>query len=144
VRAMRGRRTRVSLTLDDGPPLRRRTRTVLVGNSGTLLGGLVLMPAATVDDGLLDVVNIAPKGLAGWVAVLLRVLTRRRHGHQRVEHWQARSIVIVADVPQPSQIDGDPIGDTTELRLRVEQGALVVRVPDVEPTDPPPITNPLP
>ncbi|MGQ0576429.1 MAG: diacylglycerol/lipid kinase family protein [Pseudonocardia sp.] len=142
LRAMRGRRTRVTLTLDDGPPLRRRTRTVLVGNSGTLLGGLVLMPAATVDDGLLDVVNIAPKGLAGWVAVLVRVLTRRRRGHERVEHWQARSIVVAAEAPQASQIDGDPIGDVAELRIRVEQGALIVRVPDVEVPDPPPITNP--
>ena len=35
-RAMRGRRTRVTLNLDDEQPLRRRTRTVLVGNSGTL------------------------------------------------------------------------------------------------------------
>jgi len=142
LRAMRGRRTRISVTLDDGPPLRRRTRTVLIGNSGTLLGGLVLMPAATVDDGLLDVVNIAPKGLAGWVAVLIRVLSRRRRGHERIEHWQARSIVVVADAPQPSQIDGDPIGDARELRVRVEQGGLVVRVPNVEPPDPPPITNP--
>ena len=41
-RAMRGRRIRVMLTFDDQPPLRRRTRTVVVGNSGTLLGGLVL------------------------------------------------------------------------------------------------------
>lgn len=142
LRAVRGRRTKVTLSLDDGPALRRRTRTVLVGNSGTLLGGLVLMPAATVDDGMLDVVNIAPKSLAGWVAVLVRVLTRTRHGHPRVEHWQARSIVISADVPQPSQIDGDPIGEVGELRIRVDQGALVVRVPDVELPDPPPIANP--
>jgi diacylglycerol kinase (ATP) len=141
LRAMRGRRTRISLTLDDGPPLRRRTRTVLVGNSGTLLGGLVLMPAATVDDGVLDVVNIAPKGVAGWVAVAARVITQRRRGHERVEHWQASSIVIAADAPQPSQLDGDPIGDTSELRIRVQQGALVVRVPDVEPPDPPPVTG---
>lgn len=142
LRAMRGRRTRVSLTIDGDPPLRRRTRTVLVGNSGTLLGGLVLMPMATVDDGLLDVINIAPKGLAGWVAVLVRVLSRRRRGHERVEHWQARSIVIVADAPQPSQIDGDPIGDASELRVRVEQGGLVVRVPDGEPADLPPAASP--
>ncbi|MGE3286395.1 MAG: diacylglycerol kinase family protein [Pseudonocardia sp.] len=142
LRAMRGRRTRVTLTLDEAPPFRRRTRTVLIGNSGTLLGGLVLMPAATVDDGLLDVVSIAPKGIVGWAAVLVRVLTRRRRGHPRVEHWQARSIVVVADAPQPSQIDGDPIGEVTELAVRVSQGALVVRVPDVPPPDVPPVTSP--
>lgn len=128
-RAMRGRRTRVTLTFDDEPPLRRRTRTVLVGNSGTLLGGLVLMPSATIDDGQLDVVNIAPKSLVGWLAVAVRVITRRARGHSRVEHWQARSIVIEADAPQPSQVDGDPVGAASTLHIRVDPGALVVRVP---------------
>ena len=131
LRAMRGRRTRVTLTFDDGEPVRRRTRTVLVGNTGTLLGGLVLMPKARIDDGQLDIVNIAPTGLAGWVAVAARVATRKRRGHQRVEHWQATSIVIEADEPQPSQIDGDPIGEVSELRMRIEPGVLVVRVADL-------------
>jgi diacylglycerol kinase (ATP) len=137
LRAMRGRRTRVTLTLDDGAPLRRRTRTVVVGNSGTLLGGLVLMPSATIDDGVLDVVNIAPKGLAGWVAVAGRVISKRRGGNSRVEHWQARSILIEAEAPQPSQLDGDPIGDATQLQIRVEPAALVMRVPDTPPPDVP-------
>jgi diacylglycerol kinase (ATP) len=137
LRAMRGRRTRVSLTLDGDQPVRRRTRTVLVGNSGTLLGGLVLMPRATVDDGVLDVVNIAPKTLAGWVAVAGRVISRRGDGNARVEHWQARSIVIEAEAPQPSQLDGDPIGDATRLEIRVEPAALVMRVADVPPADAP-------
>jgi diacylglycerol kinase (ATP) len=137
LRAMRGRRTRVTLTFDDGEPLRRRTRTVLVGNSGTLLGGLVLMPAATIDDGRLDIVNLSPSGLAGWVAVAARVASRKRRGHERVEHWQATTIVIEADEPQPSQIDGDPIGDVAELRMRVDPAALVVRVADVTPEPPP-------
>ncbi len=128
-RAMRGRRTRVTLTFDDEPALRRRTRTVLVGNSGTLLGGLVLMPRATIDDGLLDVVNIAPSTLVGWLAVAVRVITRRRGGHERVEHWQARSIVIETDAPQPSQLDGDPIGEVTKLDIRVDPAVLVMRVP---------------
>jgi diacylglycerol kinase (ATP) len=133
LRTMRGRRTRVTLTFDDGEPLRRRTRTVVAGNSGTLLGGLVLMPRAAIDDGVLDVVNIAPKSVAGWVAVAGRVITRRARGNNRVEHWQARSIVIAADAPQPSQLDGDPIGDAQELRIRVDAGALVVRVADIPP-----------
>jgi len=128
-RAMHGRRTRVSITLDDQPTLRRRTRTVLVGNSGTLLGGLVLMPKAAIDDGVLDVVNIAPSTLVGWLAVALRVITRRHRGHARVEHWQARSILIESDTPQPSQLDGDPIGEVTTLRIRVDPATLVLRVP---------------
>lgn len=133
LRAMRGRRTRVTLSLDGGPPLRRSTRTVLVGNSGTLLGGLVLMPAALVDDGLLDIVNLSPKGIPGWIAVAARVVTRKRRGHSRVEHWTAKEIVITADDPQPSQIDGDPIGDVTEMSIRVDPGALVVRVAEGDP-----------
>jgi YegS/Rv2252/BmrU family lipid kinase len=137
LRAVRGRRIRVTLTLDDGPPLRRRTRTVVVGNSGTLLGGLVLMPRATIDDGVLDVVSIAPSTVAGWVAVALRVITKRRRGHERVEHWQARSIVVRTEAPQPCQVDGDPVGDAQELSIRVEPNALVVRVPNAPPPDAP-------
>ena len=149
LRAMRGRRTRVSLRIDGGPVLRRRSRTVLVGNSGTLVGGLVLMPDAIVDDGILDVVNLAPEGIPGWVAVAARVATRRRRGHSRVEHWTGRTVVITAEEPQPSQIDGDPIGDVTEMNVRVDPGALVVRVPergpdDRAPGDPAPRTPPAP
>jgi YegS/Rv2252/BmrU family lipid kinase len=137
LRAMRGRRIRVTLSLDDGPPLRRRTRTVLVGNSGTLLGGLVLMPRASIDDGVLDVVSLAPGTLAGWVAVALRVITKRPRGHERVEHWQARSIVIRTEAPQPCQVDGDPVGNARELSIRVDPNTLVLRVPDVPPPDAP-------
>ncbi len=130
LRAMRGRRTRVTITIDGGTPMRRRPRTVLVGNSGTLVGGLVLMPDALVDDGVLDVVNLAPKGIPGWIAVAARVATRTRRGHSRVEHWTAKEVVIAAAQPQPSQIDGDPIGDVLEMRIRVDPGALIVRVPE--------------
>jgi YegS/Rv2252/BmrU family lipid kinase len=129
LRAMRGQRTRVTLVLDDGEPLRRRTRTVLIGNSGTLLGGLVLMPRAHIDDGVFDVVNLAPKGVVGWVAVAARVITRQRRGHPLVEHWQAKSIDIRTESAQPAQLDGDPIGDVARLRVRVEPGALIMRVP---------------
>lgn len=133
LRAMRGRRTKVTIRLDGGEELRRRTRTVLVGNSGTLLGGLVLMPDAEVDDGVLDVVNLAPKGVPGWIAVAARVISRRRRGHERVEHWTAKEVVITAEDAQASQIDGDPIGDVTEMAVRVDAGALVVRVAEGSP-----------
>jgi YegS/Rv2252/BmrU family lipid kinase len=137
LRAIRGRRTRVHLTFDDGPRLDRQTRTVVVGNSGTLLGGLVLMPEAHIDDGQLDIVNLAPKGIPGWIAVAGRVITRTRQGHARVEHWQASSIEMEAETPLPSQLDGDPIGDVSTLSIRVEPASLVMRVPVPPPSDTP-------
>lgn len=128
LRQLRGQQSRVRLEVDD-ETVHRRVRTVVVGNCGRLLGGLVLMPDAEVDDGWLDVVSISPKGVVGWAAVAVRVISRRRRGHRRVEHWRARSVTIAAETPQPAQLDGDPVGDARELRMRVDPGALLVRVP---------------
>jgi diacylglycerol kinase (ATP) len=129
LRQLRGRRVRVTITVDGAQPIHRRVRTVLVGNVGTLLGGLALMPDAAVDDGWLDGVTIAPEGLVGWAAVALRVITRTRKGHPRVEHWRGREITIEADHPEQAQLDGDPVGPVNALHLRVEPLALTLRVP---------------
>jgi diacylglycerol kinase (ATP) len=126
-RALKGSRARITLTVDGAPELRCRVRTVVVGNCGKLLAGLVLLPAAKVDDGLLDVVAIGPKSIFGWLAVVARVLTRR-HGHRIVQHWQGRTVTISAELPQQAQLDGDPIGDVRVLRMRIDPGALLVRV----------------
>ena len=129
LRLMRGKQTRVRIALDGDESRLRRVRTVVIGNCGKLLGGIVLMPDAQVDDGWLDVVSIAPKGLGGWAAVAGRVITRRRRGDRRVEHWRAREIVVTAETPQPAQLDGDPVGNALELRMRVDPRVLLVRVP---------------
>jgi len=102
---------------------------VVVGNCGKLLGGLVLMPDAKLDDGLLDVVSLAPKGIVGWGAIAGRLVTRQRKGHALVERWVGRTVTVSAAEPQISQVDGDPMGEATVLRVRVDPGALVVRVP---------------
>jgi diacylglycerol kinase (ATP) len=128
MRLLRGRQAKVQLEIDGEPPVTRRVRTVVIGNCGKLLGGLVLMPDAELDDGWLDVVSISPRGIVGWAAVAGRVISRRRRGHPRVEHWRCRAITLTADSAQPAQLDGDPVGDARELRMRVDPGALVVRV----------------
>jgi YegS/Rv2252/BmrU family lipid kinase len=128
MRALRAPRASITLAVDGriGPP--RRVRTVVIGNCGKLLAGLVLMPTAKVDDGLLDVVSIGPKGILGWLAVTARVLARRRRGHRIVQHWQGRTIILSTDTPQQAQLDGDLMGEVRGLRLRVDPGALLVRV----------------
>ncbi|MDQ3760715.1 MAG: diacylglycerol kinase family lipid kinase [Actinomycetota bacterium] len=131
-RALTGPRACINLAVDGRPEVRRPVRTVVVGNCGKLLAGLVLMPAAKIDDGLLDVVAIGPRGIIGWLAVTARVLARRRRGHRIVQHWQGRTVTIVSDAPQQAQLDGDPVGDVQTLRIRLDQGALLVRVKPVD------------
>ncbi|PZS38041.1 MAG: diacylglycerol kinase [Pseudonocardiales bacterium] len=127
MRALRAPRASITLAVDGRIDPPRRVRTVVVGNCGKLLAGLVLMPAARVDDGLLDVVSLGPRGIGGWLAVTARVLGRRRRGHRIVQHWQGRTVIITAESPQQAQIDGDPMGEVRGLRMRVDPGALLVR-----------------
>ncbi len=128
MRALSAPRASITLAVDGRIEPPRRVRTVVVGNCGTLLAGLVLMPAAKVDDGLLDVVAIGPRTIFGWLAVTARVLTRRCRGHKIVRHWQGRTVIISAESPQLAQLDGDSVGEVRGLRMRVDQGALLVRV----------------
>jgi len=126
-RELRGHRTRVRIDVD-GESHSRRVRTVVVGNVGKLQGGLTLMPDAEVDDGYLDAISMGPRGLIGWVDIAGRLITRRGRPDGRMDHWRGREIVLTADTPQPAQLDGDPVGDAKQLRLRVDERALVVRV----------------
>ena len=127
-RALTGPRASITLAVDGRVDPPRRVRTVVVGNCGKLLAGLVLMPAAKMDDGLLDVVSIGPKSIFGWLAVSTRVPSRRRGGHRIVQHWQGRTVIISAEAPQQAQLDGDPVGEVKGLRMRIDPGALLVRV----------------
>ncbi|HET7799239.1 MAG TPA: diacylglycerol kinase family protein [Humibacillus xanthopallidus] len=119
---------RVKVRVDDEPEFRRRSRMVVIGNCGRLLGGLVLMPSALVDDGHLDAVIASPRGLVGWVPVATRVATRRRKGHPTLDHKVCTEIRVVVDRPVPVQVDGDVLGEATEVTAVVRPAALTVRV----------------
>jgi diacylglycerol kinase family enzyme len=125
---LRGRGIRVALTLDDGEPLNRRVRTVVVGNVGKLQGNIPLLPDAVPDDGVLDVVVIAIRNVFDWVRVGSRVIRRADVPDRRMERFTAKHILIEASHAQPRQLDGDVIEDGRRLDIQVEPGALLVKV----------------
>jgi diacylglycerol kinase family enzyme len=122
---------RISVKVDDELEFRRRARMVVIGNVGRLLGGLVLMPNARVDDAQLDAVIASPRGVVGWVPVATRVVTRSRKGHPTLDHKVCKEIRVRTDRPVPVQIDGDVIGEATEITATVRPAALTVRVSQV-------------
>jgi YegS/Rv2252/BmrU family lipid kinase len=129
IKALRFPAMRVEISVDDSEFKRFRARTVVVGNVGFLQGGIPLLPDAQIDDGMLDVVVIAPKRFIGWLAILVRVLGRQRRTNKRLDRLSGQKVVIRAEKPMPMQLDGDPVGSGTEITAEVQHGVLLVRVP---------------
>ncbi len=87
----------VSLRLDGGEPMGRQAHSVVVGNVGILPGGFAILPGASLDDGLLDVGVLAPRGLLGWGTIARRVLAGGHHADQQFEHFKASRVEIQRD-----------------------------------------------
>lgn len=127
VRAVAGGGFTARVQLSGGQVVRRSARAVVIGNSGRLQGGLELMPEARLDDGLLDVAVVAPRGVVGWARALWTVVSSGE-GHRHLDRRQSEAVRVRSARPTTAQLDGDPIGAHRELEARVRPGALVVRV----------------
>ncbi|MGN7799524.1 diacylglycerol/lipid kinase family protein [Leifsonia sp. 22587] len=132
----------LTYALDDGPEVETRAHTVIVGNSGSLTAGMLLLPNAVVDDGMLDAVIMRPGRGAGWTDIgyrlaFNRVLHRTGFGRfvgrfsretRAIRYAQARTMKVRFAEPQGIQLDGDPHGDVIAATLTVRHHALAVRV----------------
>ena len=114
---------------DGAEPLRRRARSVVVANAGLLPGGFTLLPAARLDDGLLDVGILAPSGGWDWIRLAGRVLARGRRQDRALGCLQARRVQVSADTVLPRQVDGEIVAPGRALTVSVCPGTLVVRLP---------------
>jgi diacylglycerol kinase family enzyme len=128
LRHLRDRPMRVTVTLDGHRPLRRRPRTVIVGNVGRLQGGVRLLAAAEPDDGRLDVAVLSPRTVRHWAALGWAVL-RRRDRVPLMETFTAERVEISSSRAQPRQLDGDLIEPDRRLLVTVRPRALTLCVP---------------
>ena len=122
------------------PPSQERlvARCLLIANGGRLPAGIVLIPGARMDDGLLDVAAIdTVAGLAGWTSLARQVLPpfaatysnpSRALGRVRLRRGTAVSVHLAE--PALVQVDGELLAPTRALRARMDAGALLVRCPE--------------
>lgn len=129
VRLLPGRRTKMSISVDGEPARVRKVRSVLFANLGRLPAGIDFIPEARVDDGLLDVVVMSPRSLAGWLWVTGKVVTRYPRDLPVIDHRRARTVEIRVGQPTRTQLDGDVTGAATTVRVEVNPLALLIRAP---------------
>jgi diacylglycerol kinase family enzyme len=128
---LRDRPMRVRIRLDDGAPMPRRPRSVIVGNVGRLQGGVRLLTEAEPDDGKLDVAVLSPNNLAHWVSLAVGVALRRKK-KPLMETYTAERVTIVSSRSQPRQLDGDLIEPGRTLEIGLKPRALLLCVPQPE------------
>lgn len=138
---------RLHYTLDGSAQRTTNVHTLLIGNCGALPGGVLILPDARIDDGLLDVVAMRPRNLWGWMRVSYAivwengVLQRSKVGRRimaadkrvrALRYFQGRRMTLAFDRPEEFEIDGDSMGTVTAIAVRVLPAALIVRVPPGE------------
>lgn len=133
-----------------------RAHSVIVGNCGMLQANAMLLPDAEIDDGVFDIVVMRPRGFFGWVRIGARVfwengilrwfrrsalsetligrrITTAAKQERPLRYMRGEEFTLRLEKPDEFEIDGDPVGEITAFRARIDPGSLTVKVPTLEP-----------
>ncbi|QKJ20194.1 diacylglycerol/lipid kinase family protein [Microbacterium hominis] len=127
-----------TLQVDDGAPETVSGHTLIVGNCGTIQGGVAILPDAAVDDGQLDVLVVSADSVAGWLDTVRSFVwdngIRRFFAKESAtldadtaRHLVGERMRVELPEPVPFEIDGEEVGDVQTFTVRVDAGALRVR-----------------
>lgn len=135
---------RMHYRVDDAPERHLTAHTLIVGNCGSLPGGILLLPEAKLDDGILDIAALKPRGRFGWLRVWNKITWE--NGVLRRSAAGRRIIDLTADVrdvayfrgsrlrsrlqnAEEFQLDGDEFGKVTAVDCTVDRRSLIVKIP---------------
>jgi YegS/Rv2252/BmrU family lipid kinase len=129
VKAMRARSVRMKIRVDDEVWFTGKAACALIGNIGTVTGGLRVFPRASPSDGKLDVGVFTPKTAWQWVKVLVHEVTGQREDSPQIKTRRGKKIVIKLERKRPYELDGGARPRTDRIVVRVEARAITLCVP---------------
>lgn len=127
IRHLPGEPVRATISIDGHHALKRKVRGVMIGNCGKLMGGVEIFQDAVINDGILDLLTLAPKGHFGWWQVVIGAFRKNKSGNDSIHAHQAKSAQISFASPQELQLDGDHLGTASHLSVEVAHLALKLR-----------------
>lgn len=133
VKAMRARRVWMRVRLDGTVWFKGKASCLLIGNIGTVTGGLPVFPDASPCDGLLEVGVVTAHSAWQWLRVFSRVAEGRPDLSPLVDTKQAKKIVVELHHKRAYELDGGARAAVKRLKVHVEAGAVTVCVPAATP-----------
>lgn len=118
---------RAGVSIDGETVWSGRTAMVLVGNCGSVTGGLPVFPDASSHDGILDVAVLTAESLRDWLRLTWRLLRRKPHHDDDVRRFTGREIVVELEESVPYELDGEDRDPTSRLDFSIRPNALEVR-----------------
>ena len=135
---------RLNYSVDKKDRKTASVHTILIGNCGKLPGGLMVMPDATPDDGILDIVALRPQGKFGWLRVWNKVawengvLRKSAVGRKIIDlskdvrdvmSFRGEELEMDVSPAQEFELDGDEYGEIVAMRAWVEKQSPTIKVP---------------
>ncbi len=117
----------VRITLDDAT-LNVNCTSVLIQNTRFCGGGLLMAPAARMDDGLFDVVVVNDIGKVDLMLNFPRIYSGRHLKHPKFSLYRSRSVRIDTPINLSKMFDGDIYGQTP-VNAKVLRGAATIISP---------------
>ncbi len=129
LRHVRGELVRMEVKLDGVTWFEGEASCLLMGNVGTITGGIEAFDDARPDDGWLEIGVTTAKGPIQWARVLGRMSAGRSDESPFVRMTRARKVSVKLDAPMSYELDGGEKGTVTELKAKVVPAGITVRVP---------------
>ena len=120
----------VSVTVDGNLLFEGSATCVLTANIGSLKGGLDAFPAASPEDGLLDVAVVTAAGLRAWGSLMLSAVRGTQADSDHVHLARGARIKVKLADRHRFELDGGMKGRARRLDVRVVPASLSVVVPD--------------
>jgi diacylglycerol kinase (ATP) len=129
VKATRAKAVRMTVRVDGTAWFKGKASLVLIGNIGTVTGGLPVFPEASPSDGMLDVAVVTASGTWQYVRVLSRLVGGHPDRSPLVEMTRGKKIDIALARRIPYQLDGGARPSEKRLKVRIKAGAITLCVP---------------
>jgi diacylglycerol kinase (ATP) len=129
VQAMRAKAVRMKIKVDGTTWFNGKASAVLMGNVGTITGGLTVFPAASDQDGLLEIGVVTARSAWQWTRVLSRVVGGHPDRSPFVEMTRGKKVVVHLSRRLPYELDGGDRKPAKRLEVRIVPGRIGVRAP---------------
>lgn len=128
----------VTVTVDDQDAHTSSAHTLIVGNCGTVQGGITILPDADPTDGHLDLLVLNADSVFGWIDTVRNMAwdngVKRLFGKgntaassKSVTHETCTRVEIELSEPRVFELDGDDIGETARVTVEIQPAAVIVR-----------------